>query len=751
MTNDTFETMWSSLTTTFTNAQLNMVKRLHRRFENAESFMECFERDCWTTKMQELFRKYKKATLASEKRDLMAEMMKEYLTRRVLYPKYGQGGPEPTLAMTAYRWYRHCWDEEEGKKGDDLQHEAFSLMKVIHGEALNKDEIYALITAFFQSGKTFVAMAIAIIYLAADFTPVFVVPKSTDVRQIRSRLTAEFTKFRKTMKEQGYDDDDLEPFTDILYHSSKDKLPNAEERFVAALDGSARRCIIALKHHQQIDRLLDVSPDSRICLFIDEGHTNGGYKQFHEHEDHLHDEDVQYDVAINRLKAQAEKVILISATSANILLCEPNLLTDGIYFQTHGVHYRGPQHIDYEMLPTKKTKEEHYFDTLSKLTRMQPIERVRRGHKDIHPIHLLVHAERSVKKQHELLQGFHLDNPTVSNAILEGNWAAMTFQGEGIRLWHKSLMGQSLSISGVRSQEIGNGEHLFPDIEPRDVLEWMAENGGVERFPRIVTIAYDMADEGVSFSTPISPGWHLTHLLLVGNHNSARSAQIMFRLGGNHGDNVPLTGICSPATKLKILKEVNLHHEWIKELCSFQRKGNFQVSKYLKDRPTFENRVPKKFVTLKNKPKDMINEVKNPNKGAEDKLYKKLQAMEVAFGLDPEFFKKEYEAMLEERKARSEIIDEDHHDLVRISPDSLSPAELKLYQRVVKIMQDTHGADAGIARQIVIEELGGYQPGTKAQLTRMRQRKGEPATMQDKGLLIHQKSKKGSVTLYWIE
>jgi hypothetical protein len=109
----------------------------------------------------------------------------------------------------------------------------------------------------------------------------------------------------------------------------------------------------------------------------------------------------------------------------------------------------------------------------------------------------------------------------------------MTFQGKGLRVWHKSLMGEQIEVRGKMSQDHGSEEHLLAGIEPYEMMDWCDANGGVKRFPRRVVLSYDMGEEGITFG---NSNVHLTHLMLFGNMTPARAAQILNSLSGNHGD-----------------------------------------------------------------------------------------------------------------------------------------------------------------------------------------------------------------------
>ena len=673
--------------------------RLPTRMKQLNDIMDRMAQMVRTRVGYNILQKYKNTNNILEKKELAQEMVEEF-TKRL--QRYGAGGSEVKLSAAAYRYFRHKYHDDDGLDGSWLMHEAFSLLKLLEGLEPNDNERYALFTALFQSGKTFLAIDLIIIYLALDLTPVVVVPKSTDVRQLIGRMREEMTAFTTAMKKQGFSDDVLSIYDEILYNSSSEKLDDIT-KMEMAISRERLRCIVCVKQHQHIERITDLDPDSRIALFIDEAHIAGGYKQAHEDEDQLHNEEVRYDRAIVQLKAEAAtrgKVILQTATAANIMVSEHNLWSDCVFQKCHGPWYRGPTQIEYQLVGTKDADEE-LISALTQLSHQQPLKRVvyrDRGRKDIHPIYLLAHTTRSVEHMKSILQSFHNDNPITPREIIDSNWLVMTFQGEGLRVWHKSFMGRRIEIDGVVSQDHGSGEHIFPGIEPYQMMDWCDANGGVERFPRRVVLSYDMGEEGITFG---NRNVHLTHLLLFGNTTSARTAQILNRLSGNHGDNHPLVAMVSSANKHKSIKEFLAHDEWVKELCGLKKRGNFQISKYLTEKCHLEGHIPKKFISIKNAT-GLLREESNPNLKEEKKALRNTHSAEICIAFDKEKFEDDFKKMVKEKKELREMI--------RIEEERVDRRDGKyivIDQRVFNSSTEVYKTIAEVEKIIIDEGLVG--------------------------------------------
>jgi hypothetical protein len=658
-----------------------------KKFSDEEGFLKCFRKDCWTGKMQQLFRIYKKTIHISQRKKIISNMITEFLNCTKNSSTLG----EPTsLVLAAFRYYRYKWDSEEGKDGADLLVEAFSLSSIMQGEELKEEERIALLTAYCQSGKTFIIAAIIVIYLAAGETPVFIASDSEQVLQVRRRINSEFIEFVQIMnkRQNPFPQEELDIFTEILYYSSTEKC-NLES-LEKAISGEKPRLILCIKHHSHINRIANlITEDSKLTLIVDEAHSNGAYKKRS-----LNEEEIigieKYDQAYFNIKSYAKKVLLISATPIKIFTTERELYSDCVFFKTPGPDYRGLLWYEFKEI---KNKKEVVLDVLQELSETTPIIRINKySLQDTHPIIALFHHERIIQKQNDLLQAFHQDNPIISQTVLDANWMVATFQGVGMKVWHKSFMGNVIIINGITSTDLGSGEHLFNGVCPADLLNWTALNGGVQKFPRIAFIAYDMADEGISFSTHINPCWHLSDVIVIGSHTSYRINQICERLSGNNGDNIRPRVWLSKANKKQLLLEFKLTCDLRREICNMSRIGNVRVVDYIEQRTTFKNHIPPRFLsTLKNSKKAIfITTKKNPNEALENNLLNTTQfATDFLIGENEEYDKEaiKIENYVVERQT-SLIKDEQKYIVIDTDVFAKNTKIYKILQDVIALIID---------------------------------------------------------------
>lgn len=625
------------------------------------------------------------------------------------------------------------WEEGGRSNGNDIYHPAFSIEKLRTSDELPKEDRVSLLTALFQSGKTFLVASIMKVYLAAAKTCVLLVTDSPQAAQAIERLQGVFDDFAADMRAKGVGEKYLKPYKEILFQDSK-SLTKVEDKIRKAIEGKRPRLIICYRHHTHLDRINQYVTDStNFTLFIDEAHNNAGYRQVSDNVEELHDPECIYDEAVNETKGHAFKIFVFTATCEKVCATEPELYLKNVFFNSSHPGYRGPTALQWEIIPeplkssdapkkpksayalfcaherpnlpalpfkerttelakrwrTVSTLDKEHFANIAELDReryriekeaygpeekervayklldnlscLSPFDRIRwDGEEDKHPIVLLVHTERTNEGQHELLRAFHDPNSQLGDAR-DADWLVMTFNQNGICVWKHDLVDEVITIGGVTADDSGNGEHIFPGILPADVLDWAANNGGVNRFPRIVFVAYFKADEGMSYSTYNGPRWHLTHLVQTArNLRSDKAAQVIARLFGNHSDTIPITAVVPKAVQKQFMKEVNLTDEFIHEIQEMQKgEENPRVKEWLSKRATFKNRVPKGFLKELGNRGNSIKTVENPNKKAEDKAIQSKFAIDYYVFRDKGRYEEEAKKLRVERLERGDIVSEE--------------------------------------------------------------------------------------------
>lgn len=545
------------------------------------------------------------------------------------------------FVQNVFNYFKYQFDPELKCDNPILLDEAFDFTKrFILGEPINQKRWITLITALTQSGKTFIAIAIVCIELALGLTPVFIVKDIHQKNQFVERYIKICVGLCRYLEKKGFPKKLTDRYKDYSYKDSK---TTGKNFFTNCLNGKERKLIICIHEHTHLERILnDITDKSNLALFIDEAHKLGGYKN----SDGTHNPYVKYDNNLAEIKKYAKKIYLITATPQDILVSEPNLYSKGVVFLPAGKDYVGI--TDWSLIKIDEDTEEEismniqdnvtkvkssFFETMSELSEKQPIKRIDKfGKEGYHPINVLARFENENQKQYLLLESFKPKINPVNNHhenMIKSNWAVMTFNQFGVHLYHESLKNTPVVIGTETFFGNEEGDIFFKgNIQIGEVWQWLALNGGVKRFPRLCTIAYKAAEEGITFCSTWTGNqetdfsWHITHAYVrMGNSAcSSHVEQCFCRANGNHGDNIKPTIYCINQDRSKLFKGFNLHDEQVKAILNLKRnEGDVKVLDFVRKIPIADNRVPKRVFTFPGG-NSLLNTYKNPEGKMEDQV-----------------------------------------------------------------------------------------------------------------------------------
>ena len=587
--------------------------------------------------------------LGPEYKDLKVDGLNKLLEMAKVY-RLEENENEPleekklNLPDVVYRFYRY----HSTKSNVYLDSSGFQILKLLRGLSLNEKEKITLITALCQSGKTFLVIPLNNIYLSLGMTTVMLTLNRTQSGILRKRILQDSKELCAHLESLGFSQDEVDMFRQPLYFDCKNPLKKKDDRLKLAMNGEKRRTIICAKHNVQLSRIRKLwTEESNLCIFGDEAHQSCAYKTKHSNHEN---KTGKYDLEVVELKNKALKFVPITGSPQDIIMVEKNLYTDNVVYIEPGQYFSGPESLIWKTIDTKNTKKDDAFpkylnDVLVDVSKQEPIERYDRrfGKIDKHPHVVMVRTDRLIENHKEVLTRF-MDG-RLPKEILDGNWAIMTDHGEGIHLWHSSLADKKIKISGIKSkrpksgvpERLLNNIHYFPthDIENMvdisDVLQYLGEKG-IEKFPRILVLAYDMCRESVSFVSHYhkSENIHLTCGIYDFNSttNVETIIQAIGRLNGNHGDNIRPIVYASQSTREKYIKGIaTLQFQIRKILKAAQRQNTLITPEMIKSTPEFledleikENLVPKNYNKIKNL---TIKTVNNPNAEKENNILKK--------------------------------------------------------------------------------------------------------------------------------
>jgi len=583
-----------------------------------------------------------------------------------------------TLAEYVFRYFRYF---NNNNPVTLLDSKAFQFKELLSDETfvITPSSKTTLITAYCQSGKTFLVIPVTLIYLALGLTPVMVVLDKSQAKQLMRRLRTYCKDLKNHLRSLGhFTEEQLNVFNDtFLYYDSRVKKSEDDNSLGLALTGEKPRIIIAIKHYQHIERInASINEFSNVVLIADEAQVSCCYKNIDS--DTYHDPSVKYDNEFVKLRESSQKYIAVSATVQDVIMVDKTLYSDNIVYIPPNDYYTGI--LNWQFKHIDKDEGNAVVRILNELSVEKPIVRYDRRHNvtNEHPIIVLIKTERKKEDHLSLMNSFITGR--LSTTITEGDWCVIVEHGECFYVYHSSLVDETIMIeekeSTMKNIDDDISVHYFTSnaIDISDIFQYIAYEG-VKRFQRIALISYDMCKEAISFTSHYDKpqNYHLTHgIFLLGPKTSiATATQTMNRLSGNHGDNIRPVIYTTEKTKKDVLNGFAIHDEQIKELISISQKGNVCISsEYLETFPMFKNRHSANYNKVKGIEKNLIE---NPNKSEEEKILEKPELDCINFLCK---INDEYE---EEKRKNIELYGEEYYGDDKNESDDENETEGKYY------------------------------------------------------------------------
>ena len=379
-----------------------------------------------------------------------------------------------------------------------------------------------IIKGYVQSGKTAFMLYNATLNLLNGVSSVIVLRNTTgDHTQITSRLRGLQDEIKE---ETGVDME--------LYNETT----------------TGPRIFVEIGNNSRLSKLNEKLIDQSFVLFIDEADSNdtGDNKRTTE---------------MGIMKEAANKVFFISATILDLSMKEStpeviDLTADDfhplfeeeaeedipvykVHMLTPPENYMGIEKLMHRSLPAPAlpcnkneddpmVRDENLRPFLEKFATFEP--HYMELFDNHHPQHCLISCGSAISPQKSLFN--HIATSGLDIAVI-------MYNGDGIDVFHPSLVKDTIvmvtdggrKVVGGRTCPWAKGAHSFgKNVGIADILGWLKRNGGVELFPRIITISGKLAGRGISFVSddygkymrsfgkngcPTTVGWRLTSMYYV--------------------------------------------------------------------------------------------------------------------------------------------------------------------------------------------------------------------------------------------
>jgi len=335
-----------------------------------------------------------------------------------------------------------------------------------------------IVKGYVQSGKTAFVICCALRYMFSVGISSIIVLRDAigDYTQIKHRIAGMKASISEFV---GAD-------VEIVVLDSKTHCDDVRR----AVDGGVAKLFVVLGNNCQLKRINDAvstADRSKYAVFIDEADSNDT------------GENIRVD-ELTRLKDRSSRLFYISATILDIGFRDDGGCDD-VYILGDVAGYNGidkliHQPLDQKLLYIPGRNVDPYdvdpnmSDFLSGFSRKTPHD-TKFGIK--HPRHCLMTVGSTIMAQQKVFSRI---------AASYRGIAVIIYNGDGVDVFHSSLVGKTFNVKKFvsRPTEWFEGAVSFSNgVGIADIIQLLKDNGGVDVFPRIITISGRLAGRGISF------------------------------------------------------------------------------------------------------------------------------------------------------------------------------------------------------------------------------------------------------------
>jgi hypothetical protein len=217
-----------------------------------------------------------------------------------------------------------------------------------------------------------------------------------------------------------------------------------------------------------------------------------------------------------------------------------------------------------------------------------------------HPIIGLYKGTDEIKLHSHIQQEIKRDFQSVTT---------FTYDSKGMILYSPSLQYPTIQINHER-YKLKNGKYVIENRSVSELLQYLKENGGAERFPVIVIISGRLANRMFSFVSK-DYEWHLTHQRLYMS-NSADCTTLLqsVRLCGIYHDTIPLTLSCDMELFKSLRKAFELQQQLIEKI--YQEERHITIEEFVKEGHVEKNQIPKRKLVAGHSYNKQIGTIQQP-------------------------------------------------------------------------------------------------------------------------------------------
>lgn len=462
---------------------------------------------------------------------------------------------------------------------------------------------YALIKGAIQSGKSSIIHALLLLFTMVYKHNVIVLLRNftEDYEQMSKGFLLFLEIYQDYVFEQGYTaTQNYIPkiyYTGNVHRMKNGKLQQHEN---LCTDIALQKTVIftiANHHHlESLNECLEMAGPGSTTLIVDEVdqllYTSG-------------------DVLSTQLQDLLTKVFNVFGISATLYEPFNNPL---FLFTSHHVllpppNYKGVLDINFNLISKLDSKrKKKYPNTILKWDKS--LYQYLKMHKNnapfaSQPCITLIKTERLKKKQLEL-QSQIANHDTFSTA-----YTVLTYNGESTTLFSSTLCGNQIILCNGKKSKLAGQHHVFSKTSIQYVLQYLKENGGSAKFPRILIIAHGLVGRGINIVSA-DYQWHLTHMF----YRPSRGATVTvmsqsLRLCGIYNDTIPLTCFLEKSVYENIYRGYQLQEDIFSRL---QQNGE-NVRDQIGEQKFWSAKIPRKKMSQTNDFCGKITTIMEEDKG----------------------------------------------------------------------------------------------------------------------------------------
>ena len=467
----------------------------------------------------------------------------------------------------------------------------------------NSKTLFTLIKGLVQSGKAKLSYAL-LVYLSAE--------KGHNVSMVFRDMTGDYKQFRNLgglepfLREyadyaESLGEKDVE-LPSIYYMGDVGLSPQGvlskHEALCTSL-ASGGTLLLALGNAPQMMKMNEV-----LDLVLCEGNTMTLSVVIDEADLLMYSEGEIFSPQLDRL---LEKSLFAYGVSASVMdiFHDSRFRRADVYFMAPQPGYKGMRDIMFrEIEPVdeslKKEKPEAMLEWDPSLCRFL-VDHTEHGGFDIHeeekhPMMTLLKTERMIRHQDAML------NTLVEDPRFKDAYTIIVYNGSDTKLYDSSLVGQEIGrlpgIGQKRTEKRSTSRyHVFRQCPVQYVLQYLKENGGATRFPRILIISHGLVGRGVNVVSA-DFGWHLTHMFYRPASGASIATMMQsIRLCGVHRDTIQPVCFMEPRYYEDLYKGNRLQEEIVRSAMQHYYQENEDATEsmplWLAKQSFLEEKIPK--------------------------------------------------------------------------------------------------------------------------------------------------------------